>query len=68
MSDFKVGDTAKTRDGRKARIVAIGINTFKSIVAAITERNGEESIQSYAPDGQFYRQDLTGLEHPLDLI
>jgi hypothetical protein len=41
---FKVGDTGKTRDGRRYRVIATDLKSEDTIVAAITLLSGEEYV------------------------
>ena len=48
----KSGKPVCTRDGRKARIIAVGLNNKTYPLAAVIENNGEEDeVHNYTSDG-----------------
>jgi hypothetical protein len=55
----------QTRDGRKARIVATGLNCIQgSIVAVVTHQDGGEYAGHFFDDGRY----ILGEEGDLDLV
>lgn len=55
--------TYRTREGKKARVLATDVASLSSVVAAIEEAPGKESIYVFLPDGSFtvnaiHRHDL----------
>jgi hypothetical protein len=55
----------QTRDGRKARIVATGLNCIQgSIVAVVTHQDGGEYASHFFDDGRY----ISGVEGDLDLV
>jgi hypothetical protein len=63
---FDPNKPVQTRDGRGARIVAIGLHADFSIVAVITEFNGGEWSAQFRPNGRVYLHD--DVEHMDDLV
>jgi hypothetical protein len=51
---FKVGDTGKTRDGRRYRVLATDLKSVETIVAAITPPNGEEFVVERLATGKVH--------------
>lgn len=45
--------TYRTREGKKARVLATDVASLSSVVAAIEEAPGKESIYVFLPDGRF---------------
>jgi hypothetical protein len=51
---FKVGDTGKTRDGRRYRVIATDLKSDETIAAAITNPSGEEYVVVRFATGKYF--------------
>jgi hypothetical protein len=54
MNKFDPTKPVQTRDGRKARILCTDLKTDQPIVAAVTNRCGEEFAHRFSISGHFY--------------
>ena len=63
----KAGKPVCTRDGRKARILTFDLNGYngRSIVAAVTHKDGREVVHNFFSNGHVYYNDTIT---PTDLM
>ena len=54
MMTFDPNKPVQTRDGRKARIICNDRMGYSPLIALVSDKEGEETVQGYRADGTYY--------------
>lgn len=63
LEAWKNGAKIETRDGRPVRIICTDLNSIcdeRTLVAAVTTRNGEESVRRFCQNGRYFSNGKDG--------